>query len=469
MRLPTAMRYGSFLHSKQITKMKHYVYTFLILLGIGHAVQAQSFLPTAFPDRVVLNWQTDPTQSQAVTWRTDTSVVAAIAQISIAKDGPDLEVDAQTYEAITTFSLIKEVAANYHSVNFTGLKPETMYAYRVGSEKGWSEWFQFTTASTEAKPFSFVYFGDAQNDLKSMWSRVVRQAYSDMPKASFMLHAGDLINRTDSDTDWGEWFYAGSFIHATIPCMPTPGNHEYTRDENRVLQIDQHWQPTFTLPDNGPEGLKESVYYTDLQGVRIISINSQMAILDEKSGKLQAKWLEEVLQDNPNKWTFVTFHHPIYSAKDGRDNEGFRKLIKPLLDQYKVDLVLQGHDHTYGRGMNLPNGVSDKDEQSGTMYVVSVSGPKMYELTLDKWMDRAASNTQLYQIITVDNNTVTFEAYTTTGKLYDAFDLVKSEKGPNKLINRIPETPERTDLPPRYKKEYTEDELKRYYQVYPQG
>src|SRR5690606_40830927 len=58
-----------------------------------------------------------------------------------------------------------------------------------------------------------------------------------------------------------------------------------------------------------------------------------------------------LLSHNPNKWTCVVFHHPIFSTKTTRDNKRMRETFKPLFDRYKVDLVLQGHDHTYARGM----------------------------------------------------------------------------------------------------------------------
>ena len=35
---------------------------------------------------------------------------------------------------------------------------------------------------------------------------------------------------------------------------------------------------------------------------------------------------------------------------EGRDFEYARKIWKPLFDKYGVDLVLNGHDHTYARG-----------------------------------------------------------------------------------------------------------------------
>ncbi|MEZ6045613.1 MAG: fibronectin type III domain-containing protein [Planctomycetaceae bacterium] len=88
---------------------------------------------------------------------------------------------AKRYNATTTLLVSDLHPAHYHSVNFRELEPATMYAYRVGDGVNWSEWSHFTTASAERAPFSFVYFGDAQNNLKSHWSRVVREAFKDAP------------------------------------------------------------------------------------------------------------------------------------------------------------------------------------------------------------------------------------------------------------------------------------------------
>jgi len=160
--------------------------------------------------------------------------------------------------------------------------------------------------------------------------------------------------------------------------------------------------------------------------------------------KDQIDWLENVLKDNPNRWTFVTFHYPIFSTKEGRDNKTLRDSWKPLFDKYSVDLVLTGHDHTYGRGQNLPKGAGKK--VGGTVYVVSVSGPKMYKLDPTPWWSRAAENTQLFQIISVSGNTLQYKALTATGDLYDAFDLVKSADGTNQMIEKAPSTPERRHI-----------------------
>jgi len=302
--------------------------------------------------------------------------------------------------------------AHYHSVNFRDLEPKTKYAYRVGDGVNWSEWSHFITASDKPEPFTFVYFGDAQNSLKSHWSRVVREAFVDAPRAAFFLHAGDLINTAHSDADWGEWFYAGGFINRTTPVIATPGNHEYHKVKGEdgkytVYHISDHWRPTFTFPEHGPSELEESVFYIDYQGVRIISLNSNERQED------QIPWLDHVLTNNPNTWTVLTFHHPVYSPKVGRDNPTMRGNWQPLIDKHKVDIVLTGHDHTYARSqlmtaeVNLDTGVTHQDPNTGTVYVVSVSGPKMYDLGRRPFMRRAAENTQLFQIITFTKKTFT--------------------------------------------------------------
>ncbi|MEB2775592.1 metallophosphoesterase family protein [Algoriphagus sp. D3-2-R+10] len=443
----------------------------LFLLSLTANLFAQKFLPTEFPDRVVLTWSDDPMTTQSVTWRTSADVNDSKAQFILAPNTPIYLDSVETIEAKTEFLEVDSVQANYHSVTFQNLQSGTTYAYRVGNEGTWSEWFQFTTAPEKDTPFSFIYFGDAQNNLKSQWSRIIRQAYSNLPKAAFMLHAGDLINSTQSDSEWGEWNYAGSFINAMIPSIATPGNHEYDSEEDGTLVLDYHWKKQFIFPENGPEEFSETVYYIDYSDVRIISLNSQEIVVNENSMATQKTWLEKVLSENPKKWTIITFHHPIYSSGTGRDNKEFRETFKPIFDKYKIDLVLQGHDHSYGRGRNLPSGVANQDPAAqGPVYVVSVSGPKMYNLTFDKWMDRAGSNTQLYQLISIEGNRLSYGAYTATGDLYDAFDLIKEVDKPKQFIDRADKAiQEAIELTPGSEKKMTPEEMAEYMRTYKKG
>ena len=403
--------------------------------------------PSRTPDRIITNLTIDPAHSFAVNWRTNQQVNSGFVEIAKATDGPDFLLGGvKRIEAITEKFENQNrreplVKTSFHSAVIDNLEPETIYTYRVGSggeENGyWSEWFQFTTASASGeKPFSFIYFGDAQNNVKSLWSRVIRNSYKQYPDVNFMLHAGDLINDRDANLEWGEWFYAGSFIHATVPSIMTPGNHEY-----RDGVLSSLWRPQFTLPENGPtEALMETCYALDYENMKLISIDAEGFDEHEEARMAQTKWLDSVLRNNKKKWTTITMHYPIYSTAKGRDNKELREALKPLIDKYEVDLVLQGHDHTYARGYtkNEGQGLTVVND-AGTVYAVSVSGPKMYESKDQDWMVRRGEFTQLFQIITVSQDTITYGAYTPIGSLYDSFELIKKD-GKKKLINKVPDT-----------------------------
>lgn len=410
-------------------------------------------LPTEQPDRVILTFAGDPATQQSVTWRTDTTVTQSVAEIAVADAAPRFMRNASRMEAKTerlNAGLVKgaEVVANYHSATFTNLQPDVLYAYRVGDGTHWSEWFQFRTASRENKPFAFLYVGDAQNYILELWSRLIRAGFSKAPDARFIIHAGDLVSEAHSERQWHEWFTAGGWIHGMLPSVPVPGNHEYrpitpADEANKEAGLSVQWRPQFTLPLNGPAGQQETAYWFDYQGVRFIELNSN---------RLQAEqipWLDSLLANNPNKWTVATFHHPIFSTANERDNKKLRDMWKPVFDKYGVDLVLQGHDHSYARGQsgpamqNVVNGTNTRDSQTGTVYVVSVSGGKMYTFKKDAWdkyeakLERKAENTQLFQVIRVDGNKLQYQAFTATGELYDAFDIMKgTKKGPNKVVER---------------------------------
>lgn len=401
--------------------------------------------PGIQPDRITISFGEDPSSMLNINWRTNTEVNQAKIEIAPATAAPKFWRNGSTFSAKTELFDTKiegqiEVSAHFHSAEIKNLNPGTLYAYRVGDGSHWSEWFQVKTASKDPERFSFLYVGDAQNYVLELWSRLIRQSFQKAPNASFIIHAGDLINRPNVDSEWEEWFKAGSFIHAMIPSFPVPGNHEYSRNpETQEYQLSKLWKPHFTLPMNGPEGLKETVYFMDYQGARIIGLNSN------EQHDIQIEWLEKVLSNNPNKWTIITYHHPLFSASGGRDNEAWRSKLKPVLDKYKVDLALQGHDHAYARGRtapfeyNVPTGVNKRD-YTGTVYVVSVSGGKMYALRPNAWdgwdadRERAGENTQLFQVIEVDGDILKYESYTAIGELYDAFEIIKNGNEPNRFV-----------------------------------
>ena len=404
--------------------------------------------PTKFPDHVVLSATEDPSTSIAINWRTEADNKVGFVELALAGPGPYFKKNSKKYKAERTVVDSQEAyndgfKASYFEVKIDQLIPNKIYAYRVGNFHFKSEWHHFKTANNQPIPISFLYVGDAQNYILELWSRVIRNAYKTAPDADFFIHAGDLVDKGHEDIDWNEWFAAGSFIHSEIPAIAVPGNHEYRYLDGSVYSQDEvlsvQWNAQFGFPKNGPRGLEKTCYYIDYPDLKIIALNSNVAI------KRQAKWLREILKSNDKKWTVVTYHHPVFSASTGRDNPEIRSLWQPIFEEYNIDLALQGHDHSYARGAIYEKPVVVKNENHGgniigPVYVVSVSGGKMYSVNKSGWDEYGATQAkngeriQLFQHISIDGDRLTYRSFTATGELFDRFELLK-ENGKNLYID----------------------------------
>lgn len=400
-----------------------------------------------WPDRIVLSPGADAAREMAVAWRTSVDQHEAEAQITPDIDGPFLEFAAARVTGTSHPIENENGAAIYHQVRFEGLEPETRYAYRVRGAEGWSEWLTFTTASEGFRPFRFIYLGDTQNNILSVGSRVIRSAFAEAGPVALTLHAGDLVSQREDkvhDDEWGEWSAAGGHHFAMVPQAPATGNHEYVDhelpdgSESRILG--PHWTRQFALPGNGASEIAETTYYFDYQQVRFVILDATSA-LELGTMEAQTAWLDRALAADDIRWRVVLFHHPLYTC--ARPNN-FQPLIdnwQAVFERNRVDLVLQGHDHCYGRfshAVSSEAGAAQRADGApqGPVYVVSVTGSKMYALNdrAEMHPDRAAENTQLFQLVDVDVDSIRFRAFTATGGLYDEFQLVRGADGLNRLI-----------------------------------
>lgn len=158
----------------------------------------------------------------------------------------------------------------------------------------------------------------------------------------------------------------------------------------------------------------------------------------------QAQFLDQALEENPGNWSVVTFHHPVFSTTGTRNNQNVRDIWNPILQEHNVDLVLQGHDHSYARGHMRNESQGRSEIHNGSVYVVSVSGPKMYALNDGRnWTDNGADwysatqYEQLYQLIDVTPDTIRYEARTADGDFHDGFVIEK--RGNRKHVYTVDE------------------------------
>ncbi|WP_367279812.1 fibronectin type III domain-containing protein [Sphingosinicella sp.] len=413
------------------------------------AVPRSPGLPYAaksLPDRIVLTAGADPSREMAVAFRTDAAQQTAEAEIAPAIDGPSL--GARAVRVVGTSSAIENEngKALYHQVRFAGLEPGRAYVYRVKGSAGWSEWLQFRTASAEARPFRFLYFGDTQNNILSIASRVIREAFYATASPALVVHAGDLVAQRDNlahDDEWGEWTQAGGYNYSIVPQLPATGNHEYVDNElpdgTEQYVLGPHWSRQFALPANGADAAKATTYFVDYQGVRFIILDGTAA-LNLGALENQTRWLDSTLAQSPARWNVVLFHQPIFTCARPNDTAKLKAAWKPVFEARKVDLVLQGHDHCYSRltaeaGKTASAKVRADGKVQGPVYLVSVTGSKMYGLNdrAGTQPDRVAEDTELFQVIDVTADRLQFRTFTASGRLYDGFDLIRHADG-NRLV-----------------------------------
>jgi hypothetical protein len=374
------------------------------------------------PDQIILTWSGDPKTTQAVQWRTSTRVTTgAVAYVkkadafTVRPKAPQV-VHADTM-VLSTPNILNDPVVHHHTATIRGLEPGTTYLYAVGdgSDDGWTEYREFTTAPAGVAPFSFIYMGDAQNGL-DRWGSLVHTAYRERPDAAFYVMAGDLVNRGAERDDWDDLFYNAKGVYDRRQLVPVIGNHE-CQGGHPTLYLKQ-----FAVPTNGPTEIEpERAYAFEYSNALFVVLDSNL------SAQAQAKWLDEVLSSSKATWKFVTYHHPAFSSAPNRDNKDVREVWGPIFDKYHVDLALQGHDHAYLRTYPMKDGQRVQTAKDGTIYIVSVSGTKMYEQIQRDYTEFGMSNVSTYQVldIQISGDRLVYRAYDTDAKLRDEFVIEK--------------------------------------------
>ena len=122
-------------------------------------------------------------------------------------------------------------------------------------------------------------------------------------------------------------------------------------------------------------------------------------------------------------------HKSLYG--DVKQDSAIKKIAPVFIkvfDQYKVDLVISGHDHEYSRTKPLKN---NEVNDNGTIYLdLGSSGDKrrntgesiICSSLYDKYIDIKENNYSLGLIGTIENNVLSLEV---RNQHYDIVDQVK--------------------------------------------
>jgi hypothetical protein len=291
----------------------------------------------------------------------------------------------------------------YYGVGHDGYDPANLSAFgRVDS---------FTTAPSRrriADGFTFTAFGDQGVSYDALANDGMVAAQNPV----FHLHAGDICyadpsgsgspvsvdgrNGTDvyDPRTWDQFLAQTEPIAASVPWMVATGNH----DMEALYSPNGYGGEVarFDFPGNGPQHCP-SVYSFIYGNVGVISLDANDVSYEIPanlgySGGTQTAWLNDRLSYLRGQadvdFIVVFFHHCAYSTTNNHASEGgVRAQWVPLFDQFKVDLVINGHNHIYERADSLRGGVSKvtpigsttHPETDGTTYVTAgAAGRSLY-------------------------------------------------------------------------------------------
>jgi len=321
-------------------------------------------------------------------------------------------------------------AGDWHVATLTGLVPGTAYRYGLYGEDS-QPVGPAASLSTAPPPgtdeFTFVVLGDSRPGNRDTAEpttgarRVAGQLALQAP--AFVLHTGDLVAegwRCDGVLSvWEQYLrtYFGLYneILARTPFYVVPGNHDFASDScGREVYIGVH-----ALPRNAPTGDEEEYYSFDWGNAHIVALDSEQS---SAPGSPQYNWLEQDLRQTTQRWKFVVLHYPPYSSGESGSSVTVRENWVPLFEQYGVDLVFSGHNHTFERTCPILHGACTTAED-GVVYFVSAGGGAVLHDVTGAWFSLAYDS--VHHLLTVDVRgcRLVVTAIDSMGQVIDRFGL----------------------------------------------
>ena len=414
------------------------------------------YSPSMVPERLLLTFGDSMNLSRNISWRCDTILHSSFVELR-TEDGA-----VQVYPAEGEVIPSRAGRGAYYVGRLRNLLPDKVYTYRVSTNNHKSDWYTFRTPPAVQSRFSFVYVGDIQDTLRGQTNRFLREAFHRHPETEFLVGGGDWTERP-SDNYWGESFRSIDSVGQTIPVMNIAGNHDYLK--GLPLELERRFSAVYSYFLDSK--VEENHVYSMKYG------NAEFFLLDTNREPnylwTQRRWLEDRLKASRARWKILVMHHPIHSIKSGANNVVQKWMFNDLVQQYGVDLVLQGHEHAYARLSDT----TEKGEKIPPVYTISHCSPKKYRVDFDRPFDRIGIADGYYQKVEVTPDTLFLTAYEAkTGELYDSLLIVKRPEGQfPEVVDGALHLPESLHFTPRPDSEKDEDYAKailRYMDSHPE-
>jgi hypothetical protein len=363
------------------------------------------------PDHLLLTWSGDPSNSIDIQWRTSEKITDGMVHYWKKGSTDTLRLNVDPY-LMEDRLLQNDRYMHRFTAKLRGLDPDTSYGYRVGTASGnWSEAQSFSTGPSQARPFSFIWFGDVHNS--AIWGELIQKSERQHPTTEFYFIAGDLVNTGLYRDDWDKLFaYAGEPV-SRKPLLAVPGNHDSQDGLGAWM-----YEKMLSLPADSPAGMEGRSYAFNYQNALFLMMDVTLPLSE------QTEWLENKLSESEATWKIAVFHFPPYNGVEPYTD--IQDLWGPIFDRYQVDLVLGGHFHYYMRSQPIRGGQVQADPRDGTIYWISIGTTgKNKDIEREPYAAVQFPAEHLYQSITIDGKELRAETINLDGDLVDQFVLKK--------------------------------------------
>lgn len=236
---------------------------------------------------------------------------------------------------------------NRYDVVLSGLTAGKTYYYQLGSDAtGWTEVYSFEALPVDGG-LEYLAISDIQGSVERNYILSLLNVQKALEKGNpqVVISMGDNVDKGENINQWGWLLNDHDVVYAEHSFETVAGNHE---DDNFCIS-------DIVTVNNGATVSNTGYYYSyNYQGVHMVYLDTNDLSAKNDLSAAQIAWLEDDLQAakaNANVDFIVVCLHkgPFTAGSHAFDTDviAIRHQLTPILVDNGVDLVLQGHDHTY--------------------------------------------------------------------------------------------------------------------------
>ncbi len=330
-----------------------------------------------------------------VVWHTESEPIASVVMVKESAveswDDPSVKIYQAEMEAWEGEYLSTAIV---NELDF-----ETEYIARFGdysADVWYGKEYTFTTREENPETVQFMFIADTQAESyigeRAGWSTVnfydngdgsrtekfledtgfslvSNAATAKFGNFDFFALGGDIVNYGAEPRQWREMKGSVDEYLFSIPTQALAGNHEgprwYTAMKNTVSKVYTYQKPEGSYYDETGAKIGDfyvesldicgplysfdygPVHYAVLRSNDYYEPDSSTGVVDFDLDDSQVEWLKYDLkkarEKNPNCWLMVAMHEgPISGVTEGI---GMPAQLIPIFEEYKVDMLLYGHNH----------------------------------------------------------------------------------------------------------------------------